>query len=109
MRRFKGVMAAYPLIDDTDDLTHLDEWILDRLWLAVRKRGHLLTAAGLGPLPIPHGTARAALRGLSATSARTGSRIDLTVPSVRRIARVISDAASQYGPAVVGKASVYDY
>lgn len=109
LRRFKGVMSAYPLLDDTDSLSDLDEWILDRLWLAVRKRGRLLTIPTIAVLPIPHGLSRSSLRNLSTNSATTGERIDLTVPSVRRIAKVIADAAARYGPVIVGKASVYDY
>ena len=109
LRRFKGVMSAYPLLDDTDALGKLDEWILDRLWLAVRKRGRLLRAGGFSNLPTPHGLDRSDLRSLSAKSATTGERIDLALPSVRRIASVIADAASRYGPALVGKASVYDH
>lgn len=109
LRRFKGVMSAYPLLDDLEALGDLDEWILDRLWLAVRKRGQLLSSAGAAVLPLPHGLARPALRNLSSKSATSGQKIDLAIPSVRRIASVIADAASRYGPAVVGKASVYDY
>lgn len=107
LRRFKGVMSAYPLLDDTDSLAKLDEWILDRIWLAVRKRGRLLRAAGFDPLPSPHELERSELRNLSAKSATTGNRIDLAVPSVRRIASVVADAAARYGPATVGKSSVY--
>lgn len=109
LRRFKGVMSAYPLLDDTDALTELDAWILDRLWLAMRKRGRLLTAAGIHPLPPPHNLNRSELLNFATTSSKTGHRIDLAVPSVRRIASVIADAAARYGPAAVGKASVYDY
>jgi RNA-directed DNA polymerase len=109
LRRFKGVMSSYPLLDDTDALCELDEWILDRLWLAVRKRGRILSTAGILVLPVPHGLNRSELRNLSAKSATTGQRIDLALPSVRRIASVIADAAARHGPAVVGKARVYDY
>jgi hypothetical protein len=107
LRRFKGVMSAYPLVDDIDALAELDHWILDRLWLATRKRGRLLEGAGVETLPVPHGLARNQLRNLSASSSKTGQRIDLAVPSVQRIAGVIADAASRYGPSRVGQSDVY--
>ena len=107
LRRFKGVMSAYPLVNDVDALAQLDYWILDRLWLAVRKRGRLLRASGVEELPLPHGVARSELRNLTTTSSTTGKKINLAVPSVRRIAKVISDAAARYGPSLVGQPDVY--
>lgn len=109
LRRFRGVMSAYPLIDDTADLQELEEWLASQLWLAVRRRGELLTKAGIGPLPPPHGASRHDLLRLGTTSISTGQKIDLRVPSVRRIARVVTQAAALHGPSVVGKASPYDY
>lgn len=108
LRRFKGLMSAYPLVDDLKDLEALDNWILDRLWLAVRKRGRLLNAAGLTDLPAPHGLERSELRNLWVESSRTGERIKLAVPSVKRIAQVINDAALRYGPATVGQPDPYN-
>jgi RNA-directed DNA polymerase len=107
LRRFKGVMSAYPLVDDVEALWELDSWILDRLWLALRKRGRLLLATGLEELPPPHGCNRDELRNLSATSSTTGKMIPLAVPSVRRIASVIADAAARYGPSQVGQPEIY--
>lgn len=109
LRRFKGVMSAYPLVNDPDALRALDEWILDRIWLAVRKRRKLLEAAGCQQLPSPHGLDRSSLRHLLVKSSSTGETINLTVPSVRLIGGAISDAASQYGPAAVGRADLNDY
>lgn len=107
LRRFKGLMSAYPLVDDIGALAALDYWILDRLWLAVRKRGRLLEACGVEELPLPHGVPRSELRNLTTISSRTGKKINLAVPSVRRIARVISDAAARYGPSLVGQPDEY--
>jgi hypothetical protein len=42
LRRFKGVMSAYPLADDHADLIALDEWILTQVWLALRLRARSL-------------------------------------------------------------------
>ncbi|MCY4456594.1 MAG: reverse transcriptase domain-containing protein [Acidimicrobiaceae bacterium] len=110
LRRFKGVMSAYPLIDDGEELVTLDEWVLTSLFLAMRKRSHLLRSTGFGPrLPPPHDTSRTSLRTLSVTGAHSGQRIDLSVPSARRIANVIRSAAKQYGPSVVGRGNTYEY
>lgn len=102
LRRFKGVMSAYPLLDNEVALAELDRWILDRLWLATRKRGKILKAAGLDPLPTPHGLNRERLRNLAARSSR-GERIELAVPSVRRISSVIADAAARHGTGAIAQ------
>lgn len=110
LRRFKGVMSAYPLIDDTDDLKQLDEWIIDQLYLSMRKRSTLLVLQGIGPhLPTPHGMSRSDLKRLKVTATNTNQEIDLTIPSVRRIANIIRQAAAKHGPSVVGRADPYRY
>lgn len=110
LRRFRGVMSAYPLVDDGQDLEELDTWIVDHLFLTMRKRSRLLRAQGFGPeLPVPHNVPRSSLRTLTGRSSATGQTIDLAVPSVRRIARVIRAAASRHGPGVVGRADPYHY
>ncbi len=91
-------MSAYPLVDGLDALEKLDDWILNRLWLAMRKRGRLLATVGLGDLPAPHGMPRSELRNLTVDSSRSGEHINLAVPSVKRIADVIGDAANTMGP-----------
>jgi hypothetical protein len=107
LRRFKGVMAAYPLIDDTQVLQEVDRWLLDRLWLAVRKRGRLLNSAGVRELPAPHGVTRARLRWLQGVSSTTGDPLDLTVPSTKRIADVLTAASQRHGPARIGQPTPY--
>lgn len=109
LRRFKGIMAAYPLIDDTQELVALDGWIASQVWLAVRKRTALLTAAGMSSLPPPHGLPLIELLRLRATSATTGKPIDLRVPSVRRVARVVTNAAMLHGAGAVGKKDPYGF
>lgn len=95
LRRFKGVMAAFPLLNDDEALKALDAWLLSCLWLGVRKRGSLLTTQGVKSLPPPHGLARADLGILKVKSASTGETIDLRAPSVRRIAKVLDVNASR--------------
>lgn len=108
LRRFKGIMSAYPLIDDDRQLRELDVWLLDLLYLTVRKRSALLRGQGYGPrLPLPHDQARSALRNLKAVGTTSGQKIDLAVPSARMIAEVIRSATAQYGPSVVGKRDPY--
>ncbi|MCP4305227.1 MAG: hypothetical protein GY788_10205 [bacterium] len=110
LRRFRGVMSAYPLIDDAEELWLLDDWILNQLFLSMRKRTALLRAQGIGPaLPPPHDVPRSSLRTLKTVGTKTGETIDLSVPSVRKIAAVIRSAAAQHGPSVVGRADPYDY
>ena len=110
LRRFRGVMSAYPLIDDDAELKKLDEWILTNLFLALRKRSRLLRSQGFGPqLPPPNDHPRTSLRTLSAIGTHSGQRIDLTVPSARRIAHVIRSAAEKHGPSVVGRGDSYEY
>jgi RNA-directed DNA polymerase len=108
LRRFKGVMAAYPLLDDAESLAGLDRWILDRLWLAVRRRGLILDQAGFDELPPPHGCSREELRTLAVTSRKTKTKIDLSAPSVRRIASVVMEAAGRHGATAVGTSSPYE-
>jgi hypothetical protein len=110
LRRFKGVMSAYPLIDDGSELKEIDGWILTQLFLAVRKRTRLVGPSSTVPqLPPPHGCGRKELAGLRVRTSTTGQEIDLSVPSVRRIAQAIRIAASRYGPGVVGRADPYNY
>lgn len=90
IRRFKGMMAAFPLLDDDASLRALDAWILSCLWLAMRKRAALLeNHLEIDVLPPPHGLSRNALRTFKTVSSGTGETIDLRVPSVRRIARLV--------------------
>lgn len=106
---FEGVMSFFPLVDDEDGLLALDEWISIRIWLALRKRGHLLREAGLAS-PRPHSISKAELIGFTAKSSRTGDLVDLRMPSVRKIAKVIRLAVSTHGLGVVtGNAPLYHY
>jgi len=106
-RRFKGVMAAYPLIDDDDQLISLDGWLVNLLYLAMRRRGDLLTAAGFATTAPPYGLARDEFAKAKTKSARTGETIDMRVPSFRRIARVMKRASALHGAGRIGRPAPY--
>lgn len=97
---FEGVMSFFPLIEDGDNLRKLDEWISSQVWLALRKRARLLRRAGLAAA-LPHGLQKPELIGFTSFSTSTGDRLDLRMPSVRKVAMAISRAVSTHGVGVV--------
>lgn len=105
-RHFKGVMSHYPMLDDSTSLQKLDGWLLHTISQAMAKRTALLRQSGIvntASMPIPHGLAPSDLLAVAPPMSRSSERpIDITVPSVRRIASVIRSAATQYGAGVVG-------
>lgn len=107
LRHFRGVMSAYPLLDNSDSLRRLDGWLLHTIHQAVKKRTVLLERAGLMPTectPLPHSIAATDLLDLEGPiSRRSRRRIDISVPSVRRIAVAIGRAAKVHGPGAVGR------
>jgi RNA-directed DNA polymerase len=110
MRRFKGLMSFYPLIDDTQDLLELDRWLARETWLTLRKRSALLRSSGMETLPPPHDLRLQELIRYQGLSGTTGERVDLQLPSFRRIANVIRRAAREHGPNRVGNSlRLYDY
>jgi RNA-directed DNA polymerase len=109
LRRFRGVMSAYPLIDDTTDLKTLDSWLSSQLWLAVRRRGTLFKQAGTTVLPVPYGLGKTELLTASAKSSTTGQTIDLTIPSFRRIAALHRKAIDAHGLRVAAAPDDYEY
>ena len=108
-RRFKGLMSAYPMLTDSDQLRNLDGWLLDHIYLALRKCTRLLKSAGYPALPLPHDVPKADLTSLRGLSTSHGQTIDLSVPSLRRMATVLRRASRVHGPAGVGSALPYDY
>ena len=103
---FTGVMSAYPLIDDSNSLQALDGWLLYSIHQAMAKRTALLQAKGVlstTSVPIPHGVTASGLLDLAHPLSRSsGHSIDISVPSVRRIASVMRRAATAYGAGAVG-------
>lgn len=107
LRHFRGVMSAYPLLDNSDSLRRLDGWLLHSIHHAIKRRTTLLEEAGLMPTdhsPLPHGIAAPDLLDLENPISKTSRRpIDISVPSVRRIAVAIGQAAQVHGPGAVGR------
>lgn len=105
-QHFTGVMSCYPLLNDSDALARVDGWLLHNIHRAIVKRTALLRANGLLPLssaPIPHGRSPSQLLNLeNPISQSSGCLIDISVPSVRRIASVIRKAAERFGAGRVG-------
>jgi len=107
-RRFKGFMSFFPLINDQDQLRHLDSWIVNQSWLALRRRAILLDEVGVTSLPPPHGLAPNAL----ARHNHAGSKgpIDLRLPSLRQMSALVSKVSARFGPTAVRSGpSPYDY
>lgn len=105
-RHFVGVMSRYPLLDDSNALRRLDGWLLHSIQQAMTKRTALLQASNVIPsesMPIPHGLGPYELLKLDDPNSRSSGRpIDISVPSVRRIASVIRRAATEHGAGLVG-------
>lgn len=109
MRRFKGVMAFYPLVTDFEQLRELDRWLSTQAWLAMRKRGQILRGQGHTHLPPPHDLDREDLIKYQRRSATTGGVLDLRLPSFLRIAGAVTAAAKVHGPNQVGQGGTKYY
>lgn len=105
---YRGLLSFYPLVDDDELLRELDGWLLHTVHAALRLRGRLFTAGGIGGLPTPHGLPPSGLLTLIGTSS-TGSRLDLRLPSFARMARLVRKASRVYGAnAIANPASLYN-
>lgn len=102
-RRYFGFVAGYPIADDLDFFRALDGWLASAIEGAIAKRGRHLRAHHPGhTLPPPHGLTRDQLKRLQFTSAATKQQVDVRLPSVTRMARLISEAARIHGPTQIG-------
>ena len=103
---FRGVMSAYPLVDNSPSLKKLDGWLLHSIHRALSRRRFLLQNAGIlthGFLPAPHGVDAPKLLQLdNPWSVSPGQAIDMSVPSVRRIAVAMNRAARVHGAGAIG-------
>ncbi|WP_076057580.1 reverse transcriptase domain-containing protein [Mycobacterium sp. IS-1264] len=106
---FEGVMAFFPLVNDIEQLSHLDGWLSNQIWLALGRRQQLLIQQGL-PTPKPMGLSKQELIGFTTVSSTTRRTVDLRLPSFIRVAKVVKRATQTYGFGVVpGGNSLYLY
>jgi hypothetical protein len=108
IRRFRGALSFFPLIDDEIQLGELDRWLVCATCLALRRRSALLKANGY-VLPAPHGLPCGELAKFVRRSSSTGGSLDLRIPSFARISRVIRRSATQHGAGRVGRSVDYTY
>lgn len=108
LMRYHGLMSFYPVVNDEPVLRHMDGWLLNSVYRALRLRGKLLMEAGLSPLPIPHGLPRSELVKLRHIT-REGRRIDLRFPSIARVARLIRRASKTYGASAIASPGSNEY
>jgi hypothetical protein len=107
-RRFGGIMAFFPLVNDDAQLKDLDGWICRHTHLALRRRAKLLSNC-ISSLPSPHGLPLNEIRTLKHVSQTTRETVDLRLPSVLRISQLIRAAADRFGAARIGRAPSFDY
>jgi RNA-directed DNA polymerase len=100
LMRYHGLMSFYPVVNDESVLKHVDGWLLNSVYRALRLRGRLLLKSGLSRLPIPHGLSKADLVKFRHIT-REGKRIDLRFPSIARVARLIRRASKTYGASAI--------
>lgn len=83
--RFKGLMNFYPMMDDRDQMIHLDGWLLSTIYRCLKRRGHILARLGFSVVSqLPFNLSREEL--LEECSRRTiaGKRL-LVIPSFLRV------------------------
>ena len=108
LMRYHGLMSFYPVVNDELLLKHLDGWLLNSVYRALRLRGKLLMKAGFRGLPTPHGLSKSELVKLRHLT-RAGSRIDLRFPSIARVARLIRRASKTYGASAIAHPGSNEY
>lgn len=107
--KFKGAMSYFPLVTHQGDLESLDSWIATRTWLALRKRASMLKPL-VTSCPDMWDLGRDSLVAYEYYSTSAGEAIDLRLPSVRRISKVIEKAVQTHGISIMGpKGKVYNY
>ncbi len=94
--RYRGLMSFYPIVDDNELLAQLDGWLLHTVFTTLRRRGALLKGSGVHSLPVPHGLDKDRLLGLGTTWMGT-RRVDLQLPSFRRISELLRRASRLHG------------
>lgn len=108
-KRFRGVMSYFPFVDARDQLEELDRWLVSQTFLALKRREHLLRAAGVSSLPDPHGLRCDQLARFTRRSATTGGVLDLRIPSFRRMQELVAGGARIHGASKVARSPDYGY
>jgi RNA-directed DNA polymerase len=108
LMRYHGLMSFYPVVNDEAVLKHIDGWLLNSVYRALRLRGRLLAKAGLLKLPIPHGLPKSEILKLRHIT-REGKKIDLRFPSIARVARLIRRASKTYGASAIASPGSNEY
>lgn len=105
---FRGVMSYYPVVNDIDQLAHLDGWVVHVLRQSLRLREKLWKTQGVG-LPGPKTNWIEQLDMFTyVTDPTTGKPVDFRIPSFRLMQRAMSLAISRRGiMAVANPASRY--
>jgi hypothetical protein len=107
-RRFNGVMAFFPLVDNEKQLRKLDRWLAYQVYAALKKRATLI-GTSIAHEAAPHGrNSREVVRYIHEKRDFRDESIDLRLPSFRRIARVIRKTAKTHGVGRVARALSYE-
>lgn len=108
LMRYHGLMSFYPIVNDEVLLKELDGWLLNSVHRALRLRAKLFSAAGISPLPPPHGLSKSDLLKLGYRP-RPGQFVDLRFPSIARVARLIRRASRTYGASAIANPQSHIY
>jgi len=108
LMRYHGLMSFYPVVNDEALLKHLDGWLLNSVYRALRLRARLLGGLGLSNLPVPHSLSKLQIVSLRHLT-REGKKIDLRFPSIARVARLIRRASKTYGASAIAHPGSNEY
>ena len=97
-------MSFFPVVDNDELLKSLDGWLVNKIYLALRRRRKLLQNSGVSASPDPHFRERVELVNL-----KIGD-IDLSIPSFLRMSKLLRSAVRTYGAnAIANPRSAYYY
>lgn len=104
--KFEGFMSFYPLVDDIQQLKKLDGWIVNQIVLALRKRQSLV---GGTAFPFPWGVSKDDLLKSPAAYVAGSRTVDLRLPSLARISRILRAVLAAFGPSSIKRRDPYIY
>ncbi|WP_421331048.1 reverse transcriptase domain-containing protein [Aeromonas veronii] len=94
---FKGVMSFYPLVDDTEQLTHLDGWLLSVIHRAIKLRNKLLTSHNFNRAhSFPFNASRESMLARCAKEKISGKKL-LEIPSFLLIHKALKKGVEESG------------